>query len=262
MGFAEPDRPRISPQGRAPPCASVGGYMKRPCGGVVRFTLGASTRQPSQVVQSHFIRRRSCVVPYGLPGYRRLRRAPPLHPPPQRRRASVKNPVGAREYPVCAAGWALWVTGGSPHLLYSHRGYRRVGEAFRAAASPSGPPLGAPRRCLREAKAARPRLRTALWGIQKGKADAPSGEPGDTLAGASRRGARGRLTASRLPVTRELYRPETSGGRPFHPKAHDSYLVDSASSHMLVSKIKPCMSKYKQLYSETANGSLNQLSFI
>jgi hypothetical protein len=40
---------------------------------------------------------------------------------------------------------------------------------------------------------------------------------------------------------------------------HDSYLVDPASSHMLVSKIKPCMSKYKQLYGETANGSLNQL---
>ena len=27
----------------------------------------------------------------------------------------------------------------------------------------------------------------------------------------------------------------------------ESYLVDPASSHMLVSKIKPCMSKYKQL---------------
>jgi len=27
-----------------------------------------------------------------------------------------------------------------------------------------------------------------------------------------------------------------------------SYLVDPASSHMLVSKIKPCMSKYKHLY--------------
>lgn len=26
------------------------------------------------------------------------------------------------------------------------------------------------------------------------------------------------------------------------------YLVDPASSHMLVSKIKPCMSKYKQVY--------------
>ena len=39
----------------------------------------------------------------------------------------------------------------------------------------------------------------------------------------------------------------------------DSNLVDPASSHMLVSKIKPCMSKYKPLYGETANGSLKQL---
>ena len=37
----------------------------------------------------------------------------------------------------------------------------------------------------------------------------------------------------------------------------DSYLVDPASSHMLVSKIKPCMSKYKPNLGETANGSLN-----
>jgi hypothetical protein len=57
-------------------------------------------------------------------------------------------------------------------------------------------------------------------------------------------------------------------GLPWRPSprgrawVQDSYLVDSASSHMLVSKIKPCMSKYKQLYRETANGSLNQLSFI
>ena len=41
-----------------------------------------------------------------------------------------------------------------------------------------------------------------------------------------------------------------------------SYLVDPASSHMLVSKTKPCMSKYKPLHGETANGSLNQLWFI
>ena len=38
-----------------------------------------------------------------------------------------------------------------------------------------------------------------------------------------------------------------------------SNLVDPASSHMLVSKIKPCMSQYKSLYGETANGSLKQL---
>ena len=36
-------------------------------------------------------------------------------------------------------------------------------------------------------------------------------------------------------------------------------LVDPASSHMLVSKIKPCMSQYKSLHVETANGSLKQL---
>jgi hypothetical protein len=38
--------------------------------------------------------------------------------------------------------------------------------------------------------------------------------------------------------------------------AHGSYLVDPASSHMLVSKIKPCMSKHKPLHGEAANGSL------
>ena len=37
-----------------------------------------------------------------------------------------------------------------------------------------------------------------------------------------------------------------------------SYLVDPASSHMLVSKIKPCMSKHKPLHGEAANGSLQQ----
>ena len=36
-------------------------------------------------------------------------------------------------------------------------------------------------------------------------------------------------------------------------------LVDPASSHMLVSKIKPCMSQYKFLHDETAKGSLKQL---
>ena len=35
-------------------------------------------------------------------------------------------------------------------------------------------------------------------------------------------------------------------------------LVDPASSHMLVSKIKPCMSQYESLNGETANGSLKQ----
>jgi hypothetical protein len=42
-------------------------------------------------------------------------------------------------------------------------------------------------------------------------------------------------------------------------ECNNNHLVDPASSHMLVSKIKPCMSKYKPLYGETANGSLKQL---
>lgn len=41
---------------------------------------------------------------------------------------------------------------------------------------------------------------------------------------------------------------------------YDSYLVDPASSYMLVLKIKPCMSKYKPIYTgATAEGSLKQL---
>lgn len=43
---------------------------------------------------------------------------------------------------------------------------------------------------------------------------------------------------------------------------YECYLVDPASSHMLVSKIKPCMSKYTRIKSETAKGSLYQLWFL
>ena len=40
----------------------------------------------------------------------------------------------------------------------------------------------------------------------------------------------------------------TFAGADLYDPSYCSYLVDPASSHMLVSKIKPCMSKYKQLY--------------
>ena len=52
---------------------------------------------------------------------------------------------------------------------------------------------------------------------------------------------------------------DVGGVKTFLPVRCDSYLVDPASSHMLVSKTKPCKSKYKYLYSETADGSLKQL---
>ena len=46
------------------------------------------------------------------------------------------------------------------------------------------------------------------------------------------------------------------------PTETGGILVDPASSHMLVSKIKPCMSKFTPSYGETANGSLNQSRFL
>ena len=46
------------------------------------------------------------------------------------------------------------------------------------------------------------------------------------------------------------------------PRSLSCYLADPASSHMLVSKIKPCMSKFTLSNGETANGSLNQSRFL
>jgi hypothetical protein len=63
----------------------------------------------------------------------------------------------------------------------------------------------------------------------------------------------------------QLYLPTWGEARAFalplscQALAYGINLVDPASSHMLVSKIKPCMSMYKLLYGETANGSLKQL---
>ena len=54
------------------------------------------------------------------------------------------------------------------------------------------------------------------------------------------------LLAGVAAVNREkcaLKKPALDRGTP----GEGSYLVDPASSHMLVSKIKPCMSKYKLL---------------
>ena len=54
-----------------------------------------------------------------------------------------------------------------------------------------------------------------------------------------------------LPLWKVLYGARLAVPRPGPhgtlPCKESSYLVDPASSHMLVSKIKPCMSKYKQI---------------
>ena len=42
----------------------------------------------------------------------------------------------------------------------------------------------------------------------------------------------------------------------------DKNLVDPASSHMLVSKVKPCMCVYNFLYDATVNSSIIQMSIL
>ena len=53
-------------------------------------------------------------------------------------------------------------------------------------------------------------------------------------------------------------KPEAAGHHVDLLRLHAN-LVDPASSHMLVSKIKPCMSQCKLQYGKTVNGSLKQL---
>jgi hypothetical protein len=75
--------------------------------------------------------------------------------------------------------------------------------------------------------------------------------------------ARPGQTAPALPSDHAPAAPARGRRRGLPPESVESdYLVDPASSHMLVSKTKPCMSKYKPRQGETANGSLNQLWFL
>lgn len=50
-----------------------------------------------------------------------------------------------------------------------------------------------------------------------------------------------------LPLSRSIWRGRVvkCGGMPVCNVVLECYLVDPASSHMLVSKIKPCMCKYE-----------------
>jgi hypothetical protein len=160
---------------------------------------------------------------------------------------------------------ARWASVGAwqlPDICMSNRRPRTWRERCKAA--PLG--CGLLRECLGGARpSGRARLPTALWELRGGRRIAPRGAPWPRPGRAA--WGVGALCAGDpgLPTISPRGALGRSRGRRRRRKAlrrDDSYLVDSASSHMLVSKIKPCMSKYKQLYSETANGSLNQLSFI
>ena len=143
-------------------------------------------------------------------------------------------------------GWVLWTAGRWRDLKQSSGGPPRPGRRRHGRSRVAGPPPGAPRRRA-------PARRGVPWGARVWVDGLPPRPP--------RAGEAAHLRGCRPVASRnDPALPAAPAAAPW--RRHDSYLVDSASSHMLVSKIKPCMSGYKQLYSETANGSLYKLSFI
>jgi hypothetical protein len=98
-------------------------------------------------------------------------------------------------------------------------------------------------------------VHVALWDGASALKLLCSGQPCGKLSGGNWMVVRGRKGfVPRAPsrcdafyaslISEQLYPHGSRLG--FGSTAQDCYLVDSASSHMLVSKIKPCMSKYKQ----------------
>ena len=140
----------------------------------------------------------------------------PVHPGPRRR-----TPVSGRA-PVPSDGWAPRTARSA-----SPRGAERDRPAApRSGVLPSAGPARSAARPLCQQRtsdrAARPSESRA--GRRGQRRSAPRGRPRSD----SRRTAGRNAAASRQ-------------------QPQSSYLVDPASSHMLVSKIKPCMSKYKLL---------------
>ena len=128
---------------------------------------------------------------------------------------------------------------------------RRSPACLRPAPSTRGPYASVP--VAPPPGGARALRRTGSWGTQWGQSDGRLASS-RYAAAPSRSGAR-----SPQPLVYRTLPPPSLGGLPplWHVPAlwvaggpgevQVRYLVDSASSHMLVSKIKPCMSKYKQL---------------
>ena len=117
------------------------------------------------------------------------------------------------------------------------------------------------RLCIRAAGFGRVAVRTQSEQNKAAEAGDPSGDTRRTpaLYGSALNAERRSDSKDKAFIGLDTKRGAALSVRELFEKARDSYLVDPASSHMLVSKIKPCKCKYELKYSETANGSLKKL---
>jgi hypothetical protein len=162
----------------------------------------------------------------------------------------ARGPFGPRHR------WSLWIVGRWPVLIPRFPGGAAPREPpFVGVSAGSGPPTRGPYAAARQ----RPRgrsdgvtcVRTGSEGLQWGQLDGRRRLPGTP----------GRLTRPGERFVRPFWihlhtlrpfggswarRGQSLRGPAARRPSGIRYLVDSASSHMLVSKIKPCMSKYKQ----------------
>jgi hypothetical protein len=201
MNFAGLSFPPKSPPARARHCTLVGGYMRKESNkllwGGCQVQLGTAPRQPSRAAVGSI----SYIAAFAwCPTVcRGTDDCGEHHPSPVA--APALAPGATRHLGrLCRRKGIPRVRRGVGYVgawrfarpLKSHRGYLPVGEAS-GQNLPVGPPLGALRRCLRGANAPRPRLPTALWGIQEGKADVTRCETGASRTSCGPRGPSARL---------------------------------------------------------------------
>jgi hypothetical protein len=140
MSSAGLGNPPQSPPARAGHCALVGGYMRKEerlsAGGMsgASHGIGTSPRQPSQAAVgpiSYIAAFAWCpTVCRGADdcGEHHLSTAAAPALRPGGSRGIWEDSAGAREYPMCAEGWAMWVLGGSPDLYKATGGTYRLGK--------------------------------------------------------------------------------------------------------------------------------------
>ena len=99
------------------------------CRGTALAPLRGGLRRPLLVPFHTSPLSRGALRSAGVPTIAASTTSAPLLPWPWRRgpRGIWEDSAGAREYPVCAEGWALWVIGGSPDLLKATGGTYGLG---------------------------------------------------------------------------------------------------------------------------------------